>query len=255
MSVRTMYDAIDPTAIPASAGIVAGYTDGMYANMPAMAARFPHAIRVPIAVFASSNSGTVLDVETGDASPDQAPGWVLMRRRAGVDPSVYCNSSTWPAVRAAFHAAGVAEPHYWIAQYDGDPTIPAGAVAKQYLSTTGWDESSVAAHWPGVDPSTPTPEPDMPLTAADVQMILTTKIPEAKLADGYIPTVQDCLNGAKLADTLLTSQTAQVAALSAAVAALVKDGGITAAEVTAAAQAGAAAALAQLGHALTPPAA
>ena len=45
---------------------------------------------------------------------------------------MYCSLSTWPAVRSAFSSAGVDEPHYWIAHYDGDPTIPDGAIAKQY---------------------------------------------------------------------------------------------------------------------------
>jgi hypothetical protein len=150
---RTMYDSINPSGIPAGATMVAGYVDGRYANMAGMAARFPSAVRVPIAVFPSTNDGTVLDVETGDATPAQAPGWVTMRRAAGVDPTVYCNADTWPSVRSAFTAAGVPEPHYWIAQYDGVATVPAGAVAKQYESTDPWDLSAVADYWPGVDPA------------------------------------------------------------------------------------------------------
>jgi hypothetical protein len=106
-------------------------------------------------------------VETGDATPAQAPGWVKARRAAGADPTVYCSASLWPTVRAAFTAAGVAQPHYWIAHYDGDPTIPAGAVAKQYVDPPNsgghWDLSAVAGHWPGVD-ITPAPEDDMLLT-------------------------------------------------------------------------------------------
>ena len=172
---RTMYDGITPSRLPASATIVAGYADGLYANLPTLRARYPHATVVSIAVTASYSGAQVLDVETGDATPAQAPGWVKRRRAAGADPSVYCNSSTWPAVRAAFRAAGVAEPHYWIAQYDGVATIPAGAIAKQYRNTAGYDESIVADYWPGVDPApNPTPEPDMPLTAADAKTLLET---------------------------------------------------------------------------------
>lgn len=148
---RTMYDAVTPSNIPPGAMMVAGYVDGDYANMGAMAARFPHAIRVGIAARASTNAGTVLDVEKGDATPAQAPGWVQMRRAAGVDPTVYCNSSTWPAVKAAFAAAGVRPPHYWIAKYDGNPAIPAGAVAKQYSNPGPFDLSAVADVWPGID--------------------------------------------------------------------------------------------------------
>lgn len=169
---RTMYDAVTPSRIPAGAAMVAGYANGRYANLAEMATRFPHAIRVSISVSASYHGATVLDVEIGDATPAEAPGWVKARRAAGIDPTVYCNASTWPAVKAAFTAAGIPQPHYWIAQYDNDPTIPAGAVAKQYKNTAGWDASSVADHWPGVDPAphpnptpTPHPEADMPLFA------------------------------------------------------------------------------------------
>lgn len=159
---RTMYDAVTAANVPPTATLVAGYGDGYYNNVAEFRARFPHATVVEIAVSSHHNLGVVLDVETGDATPAEAPGWVTMRRAAGVDPTIYCNSSTWPAVRQAFHVAGVAEPHYWIAQYDGDPTIFTGAVAKQYADPGPYDLSSVADYWPGVDP-TPQ-EDDMPYT-------------------------------------------------------------------------------------------
>lgn len=57
---------------------------------------------------------------------------------------------------------------------------------------------------------------------------------------------------AQAAEAGVKALTAQVAALSAAVGALAKGGGLTATEITAAAQAGAQAALAELGDALTP---
>jgi hypothetical protein len=169
---RIMYDAVTASNVPASATLVAGYGDGYYNNVAEFRARFPHAIVVEIAVSSHHNLGVVLDVETGDATPTEAPGWVTMRRSAGVDPTIYCNSSTWPSVRAAFKAAGVAEPHWWIAQYDGDPSIFPGAVAKQYADPGPYDLSSVADYWPGVDPQ----EPDMPMTPADVQLFLNTTI-------------------------------------------------------------------------------
>jgi len=132
--------------------MVAAYVDGHYANIGAMKLRFPHALLVPIAVFASTNAGIVLDVEKGDATPGQAPGWVVKRRKAGVDPTVYCSESLWPTVRQSFHSLHVPEPHYWIAHYDGVALLPEGAIAKQYRNTPGYDISVVADYWPGVDP-------------------------------------------------------------------------------------------------------
>jgi nucleoid-associated protein YgaU len=155
---RTMYDTVDAHSAPAGAGLLAGYVNGKYANMDALRKRYPHALLVGIAVTADHDGGVVLDVERGDATPAEAPGWVTMRRHDGVDPTVYCSASIWPQVRAAFHVEHVAEPHYWIAQWDDRAVLPAGAVAKQYINTPGYDVSVVAAYWPGVDPH-PGPPP------------------------------------------------------------------------------------------------
>lgn len=168
---RTMYDAVTVGNIPASATLVAGYVDGHYMNVGGMRARFPHATIVQIAVSSHTNAGHVLDVETGDATPTEAVAWVKMRRSAGADPSVYCNTSIWPTVRAAFRNAGVTEPHYWIANWDGSPVIPAGAVAKQYASTDAIDTSSVAAYWPGVDTAAPTNPPVPPVNSGSTYTV------------------------------------------------------------------------------------
>lgn len=158
---RTMYDSVNPGYIPAGATMVAGYADGAYANVPAMRSRFPHATVVSIAVRWTTRA-QVLDVESGDATPTQAVTWCTqtMADKSNRELTVYCNTSEWPHVRAAFQNAGVTEPNYWVAQYDNDPAIPAGAVAKQFQGdTNGYDVSSVAAYWPGVDPA---PKPSGP---------------------------------------------------------------------------------------------
>jgi hypothetical protein len=176
---RVMYDSVSPDSIPDSATIVAGYVDGHYANMPLITDRFPGALHVPIAVRPSTDNGLVLDVETGDATPAEAPGWVTMRRNAGVDPTVYCNSSTWGAVKQAFADAGVPQPHYWIAQYDNNPAIPAGAIAKQYGGNNAYDVSSVADTWPGLDNAgdTMTPQQISDLADVVVERLLARQIP------------------------------------------------------------------------------
>lgn len=157
---RTMYDGITASRLPTSAQLVAGYVDGLYAWSAADWARFPNGVKVRIACFASTDDGVVLDCEPGNCTPAQSVDWVLMRRRAGVDPTVYCNEldpvAGWPAVRAAFRARGVPEPHYWVANYSvnqGSPQIPAGAVALQYADKGAYDLSVVADYWPGVDPA------------------------------------------------------------------------------------------------------
>jgi hypothetical protein len=165
--MRTMYDTVTPANIPANAGMVAGYLNGKYAWMPSDWARFPNAVRVGISVRAYYQVGHVLDVETGDATPAESVGWVLARRAAGADPSVYCDRSTWPRVRSAFAARNVAEPHYWIATATGRPEVPTGAVAAQYAqNVAGVDMSVVADYWPGVDPL-----PADPVGASEVEIM------------------------------------------------------------------------------------
>lgn len=151
-----MYDAIEASNLPVGAGLYAGYVNGNWPSYNAIKARFPNATVVGISVSAQADVGDILDCEPGNCTPQECPGWVQMRRASGVDPTVYCNQNDpntgWPAVRAAFRAQGVSEPHYWVANYDGDPTIPVGAIGKQYANPGPYDTSSVAEYWPGVDP-------------------------------------------------------------------------------------------------------
>jgi hypothetical protein len=157
-----MFDAVNAKNIPRSAQMVAGYSDTI--SIPQWSQSdwdlFPNAKKIQIVKKASSNWGTVLDVETGDATPAEAPGWVSMRRGSGGIPVVYCNYFTWPAVRKAFIAQNVPEPMYWIADYDnvadfvigpGPNPLAGNVVAKQYANTPGYDLSVVRDFWPGVD--------------------------------------------------------------------------------------------------------
>lgn len=229
--MRTMYDAVTAANIPRSAAMVAGYIDRIKLAPWTAAdwARFPSAVKVEIVKKASTNAGHVLDVEIGDATPAEAPGWVRMRRAAGADPTVYCNTSTWPAVRAAFQAAHVAEPHYWVAVYDGDPKwrdgwAAAGVVAKQYGGNVpgGYDLSSVADHWPGVDPA-PTQEDDMPYTPEQLKDIGKQSIYEARTDPGN----RNVLDFVKEIFAASQRLEAQNAGILAALAAATKDPAIT----------------------------
>lgn len=171
--MRTMWDSTRAADIPANVGMVAGYVDGLYRWSAQDWARFPDAIRVRIAVFPQTDDGHVLDVEKGNATPAQAPGWVAMRRRAGVDPSVYCSRSAWSQLAAQFQVQRVPGPHWWIADYTGAPHLPPGAVACQYAdqSYTGahFDLSEVSPYWPGVDP----PPPPVPTRKVPEMIIVT----------------------------------------------------------------------------------
>lgn len=159
--MRLMYDSTDPYAIPASARIVAGYVDGSLYRWPEKAwDRFPHAVKVRIARRTYTNDGHVLDVEYGIPTVWPINGsivdWVRMRRKAGIEPTIYCNQLyDWGPLRNLFARAGVREPQWWVARYDNVREIPAGAVAKQFanppLAGGHYDLSVVRDTWPGVD--------------------------------------------------------------------------------------------------------
>lgn len=165
MTNRIFFDSVRANRIPKDAVGIMGYDDGPVSKWSAADwALFPNTtVKVHIAVFATTNSGTVLDVEQSDATPAQSVDWVLMRRKAGIDPTVYMNTSTWPEVRAAFRARKVQEPHYWVAQYDNVREVPAGAIGKQFYSNDalGYDMSAILPYWPGVD-APPSPAGNVP---------------------------------------------------------------------------------------------
>jgi hypothetical protein len=136
----------------------------------------------------------VCDTEPGNIGPAAAARWAKNEVAAGRHPTLYCMASQWDEVKRAVAANGATgKVSYWIADYDGDPTIPAGAVAKQYLSPDGsgkskagghYDVSVVAAYWPGVDPK-PTPKPK----ATDVSrlsLVLARRL-TSRLSKRHVP--------------------------------------------------------------------
>jgi hypothetical protein len=141
-----------------TAARVAGYINGAYARSQADWDLVP-------------NAGDVLDVETGDATPDQAAGWVRMRKAAGLyRPTVYCSRSSVPMVRAVTgsYILGV-DYDIWVADYTGSPhevTAPGSPVATcaatQYVSISNYDMSAVYdSAWPHRTPPAP-PAPPLP---------------------------------------------------------------------------------------------
>ena len=149
-----MYDSVTVDCLPADATMIASYRDGRYANEAEVRRRFPDALVVTITVRGQSDAD-VIDCEQGDATPEEAAAWARRQLAKGKTPTIYCSVSSWGQVRQAVAAAGITgQVCYWIAHYDNDPTLPAGAVAKQYRNdvAANLDTSSVASYWPGVDP-------------------------------------------------------------------------------------------------------
>ena len=156
--MRSMFDSTTAEDIPADAVLVGGYVDGSYAWSDADWARFPNAVKVRIAVFATTNDGDVLDCENGDATPGLCPGWIRMRQAAGLArPTIYCNRSTRPQVEVA--CSGLAYD-LWISTLDGVEAMDPGAVATQWQgqaqSGQHYDQSLVLDTWMPA----PSPVPD-----------------------------------------------------------------------------------------------
>lgn len=191
---RTGADSTVAEYLPTGQDIYLGYVDGKYQSYNAIKARFPHALVVPIATQASGNVGIV-----GDGPPDNGTwpgwvGWVVRRRAAGVDPTMYTDKSSWATGIQAFNAAHVAQPHWWIADYDDHPEVYPGSVGKQYQSVPNrYDLSLFADYWPGVDPKPAppggggttttggggTPPPPQPPAIARVKDMLLLEVPNA----------------------------------------------------------------------------
>jgi hypothetical protein len=172
---RLMYDSVNPGAIPRDAKLVAGYIDGSISKWPDEAwSWFPQATMVRISAVGSTWDADVFDVERGAIwPPATVVPLVVEARRHGRNPTVYVNEmNDWGPTRNAFRDAGVPEPPWWVANYNGVREIPPGSVGRQYAhpgasfkegrpSTvpweTGrhWDESWIADHWPGVDDALP----------------------------------------------------------------------------------------------------
>jgi hypothetical protein len=114
-----MFDSTNLDEIPPGAPAVAGYTSGFWPTFEEIPTRFPKAKHLSIAVN-SSHDADCLDVETGDAVPSDAPGWVVRQRGRGVKrPVVYANLSTMPMVVAALQGAKIPRStvRLWVAHY------------------------------------------------------------------------------------------------------------------------------------------
>jgi hypothetical protein len=111
-----MFDSINVADIPSTGmDAVAGYVGGNWPTYAALVKRFPHLPALSIAVNASQDA-QCLDVENGDATPADVPGWLDRQRRLKPNetPILYTSASQIGAVRAA---AGNRRYLMWSAHY------------------------------------------------------------------------------------------------------------------------------------------
>lgn len=121
----TMFDSISAGDLPAGDGYAyAGYVDGRFANVAEIRDRFPGAHVLSIAVFAEHDADC-LDIETGDATPEQAAAWFLRQKtRGAARPCLYASAFVMDTqVLPAIRAAGISREtvRLWSAHYTGSP--------------------------------------------------------------------------------------------------------------------------------------
>lgn len=151
--MRTMFDSTNARDIPVNAALVAGYANGRYAWSPADWKRWVAQSHVVISVDAWYHAALVLDVEFGDARPEQVNGWIIGAEKAtGWTPTLYGTKSTLDRCKVLV-AQGKLEADYWLAEWTRVPHLPAGYAACQYAapghgSPGHFDMSVVADWWP-----------------------------------------------------------------------------------------------------------
>jgi hypothetical protein len=117
----TMYDSTNVGTLPPGADAYAGYVQGAFQTFAALKRLFAAggAHLLSIAVFASGDADC-LDIETGDATIAQAPGWVKRQLARGAHrPCLYTSVSNMDALVTALGGAGIprTEIRLWSAHY------------------------------------------------------------------------------------------------------------------------------------------
>jgi hypothetical protein len=139
----TIYDAVTPSAIPAGAQ-AAVYSNGAYAASPAQVAGHPNTLWID--TNGSNPKANVLDVEPGDATPQQAATWVQQKLTANPNDTaiVYTFRAEWQPTQQAISALPQqmqSHVKWWIADPTGVPHIVPGSDATQWYWGQSYDQS------------------------------------------------------------------------------------------------------------------
>lgn len=178
--MRTCADSISLASlqpVAAQFDLLAGYDDGAWPDAQAITQAFPGKTVVRITTSAADDQGDMLDVEQGDASPADAPGWVQRRRAAGhLGPLVYGPESSRAAIVAAFNQDEVPLPGLWIAAYPGvgKKLQQPGDVGHQWANfqAQGYDASVVVDYLPGIDPPPFAPNPLQEVEPMPIRLVV-----------------------------------------------------------------------------------
>jgi hypothetical protein len=138
----SIYDSVNPAAIPSGEQQVAVYANGSYQASWADVNGRRSALWIDTT---GTNPGCdALDVEPGDATPSGAASWVKARltQQPGSTAIVYTMRSEWQSVKDAVDGlpkAMQSKVKYWIADPTGAKHMVAGADATQWYWGTNYD--------------------------------------------------------------------------------------------------------------------
>jgi hypothetical protein len=138
----SIYDSVNPSAIPSGQQQVAVYANGSYQASWSDAHGRSNVLWIDTR---GNNPGSnVLDVEPGDATPTGAAQWVQARESQYPNHTaiVYTMRSEWSAVKNAISALPgpmQANVRYWIADPTGSKHMVAGADATQWYWGPNYD--------------------------------------------------------------------------------------------------------------------
>ena len=176
------FDTVTVNTIPVGAKAVAGYISGFWPTFVPLKLAFPLALHVPIAIRAlpvyPSLFGKLacLDIEPGDAQPQEAGPWAHGEIGLGVVPCVYSDLSELPAVLASLRTWHVPRSQYliWDADWTFVPGLDVGADCTQWTDhalNRNLDESTCAlSFYAALRPPPPPPPPPPRRASAEIQL-------------------------------------------------------------------------------------
>lgn len=147
MLPTVMFDSVSLDQIPRSAPAIAGYTGGNWPTYAMLESLFPNAKRLSIAIQASEDADC-LDVEVGDANPDQVVEWVRRQHKRGVKrPVVYTSVSAMDHIWELLRVAGIKRRRVllWTAHYTFQPHICSPNTCAE-IGTTSADATQWTDH-------------------------------------------------------------------------------------------------------------
>jgi hypothetical protein len=139
-------DAVGISVIPAGWPYVAGYTDGSWPTINLLLAAFPHSHILTVTVNTSGHADC-LDIEPGDATPDEAASWVRADeqvkttggRQAFPRPCIYAPLYLWQDIWANLNANGIPRSSVW----EWDAHWDYFAHIDQGFDATQWTDSAL----------------------------------------------------------------------------------------------------------------